>query len=137
MTQPFAAWPDPDRTRPARARSWWVPGATATFFTAPVLAFSLLFALIGVLAKTVLEDDLSEELPPDVVVVEESGLSDMADWVFLTMTPVLVSIALTTTAWLTGRRHLGLAWCLAVLAIAAAAVPFWPMEWGGRADYGD
>jgi len=135
MTETPSAWPEQDWTRPARP-SWWVPGATATFFTAPVLALSLLFTVIGVVAQTLLKDELSEDLPPDVI-VEESRLSDVAGWVFVTMGPILISITLTTAAWLTGRRHLGLAWCLALLAIAAAAFPFWPMEWGGRAEYGD
>lgn len=113
-----------------------MPGATAIFLTSPVLALSLLFALLGVVGRTLLEDELAGELPPDVI-VEESRLSDLAVWVFQSVGPAVISIALTTAAWLTGRRHLGLAWCLAVLAVMAAVFPFWPVQWGGPAEYGE
>ena len=93
-------------------------------------------AVAGIAARTVFADELSEGLPPGVISVEP-GLSEWLDWFAVRLAPVLISIALTTAAWLIGRRHLGFAWCLAVLAVVAAVTPFWPMEWGGRADYGD
>ena len=113
-----------------------MPGVTATILTGPVLGLLLLLTLFGVVERTTLEDHLSEDLPPGVI-VDEPGLGDWAHWLAERLAPILISIALTTAAWLIGRRHLGLAWCLALLAIAVAVFPFWPMEWGGPADYGD
>lgn len=113
-----------------------MPGATATLLTGPFLALSLLFAVAGIAARTVFADELAQDLPPGVV-VHEPGLSEWLHWFAVRLAPILISIALTTAAWLIGRRHLGFAWCLGVLAVVAAVFPFWPLEWGGPADYGD
>ena len=136
MTEAPSAWPDQDWTRPAGPRSWWAPGAVATILTAPFLALSLLLTLAGVAARMAFPGEFAEDLPPDVI-IDEPGLSDWIHWLAESLAPVLISIALTSAAWLLGRRHLGLAWCLAFLAVAAGAFPFWPIEWGGPADYGD